>query len=83
MELIENGIITLVCRPCHDIIHTAKDINNPNRSLLENKAACEFCGKLERGIFDRKKTCDIDKLLCRKCFLKEKNRDENQLSLFL
>ena len=71
LELIKNGIITLVCRPCHDKIHTAEDPNN--RKHLENKAACDLCGRVERGIFDRKKGEKLDKLLCRKCWLNYKN----------
>ena len=66
LELIENKVITLLCRPCHDIRHTA--IDPTNRQHLENKFPCEKCGKVERGIFDRKKNQNLDKLLCRDCF---------------
>lgn len=79
LELIENNIITLVCRTCHDKIHTAVDKDNPQH--LENKYNCERCGKLEYGIFDRKKTQNLDKLLCRSCFLSLK-KNNNNLSLF-
>ena len=79
-ELIENNVITLICRPCHDKEHTAKDPDNPQH--LENKFPCEMCGRLERGIFDRKKGEGLDKLLCRKCFIDLKNKDESQLTLF-
>lgn len=70
LELIENDIITLVCRPCHNKIHTADDPNN--KKQYENKAPCEICGRIERGIFDRKKGENLDKLLCRKCWLNYK-----------
>ncbi|HAH26160.1 MAG TPA: hypothetical protein DCL77_20755 [Prolixibacteraceae bacterium] len=79
-ELIENKVITLICRPCHDKEHTAVDPENPQR--LENKYPCDNCGKLERGIFARKKGENLDKLLCRKCFLALNKKDDNQLSLF-
>ena len=79
-ELIENNVITLICRPCHDIEHTAKDSENPQH--LENKFPCEICGRLERGIFDRKRGEMLDKLLCRKCFLNSKKIDVGQLTLF-
>jgi hypothetical protein len=78
-ELIPLNIITLVCRPCHDQIHTASDINNPGR--LENKAPCEFCGRAERGMFDRKRSEKLDKLLCRTCFLNYRN-GVRQMTLF-
>lgn len=68
LELIKNNVITLLCRPCHDVKHTAVDPNNPKH--LENKYPCEECGKNERGIFDRKKNEKLEKLLCRKCFQK-------------
>lgn len=70
LELIENNIITLVCRQCHDKIHTAD--NPDNKKHHENKAACENCGRIERGIFDRKKSENLDKLLCRECWLNYK-----------
>jgi|SRR5690554_215825 len=70
MELIENEIITLVCRPCHNIIHTADDPSNKQHN--ENKAPCEICGRIERGIFDRKKGENLDKLLCRRCWINYK-----------
>jgi len=66
LELIENKVITLLCRPCHDIRHTAIDPEHPQN--LENKAPCEKCGKVERGIFDRKKNQKLEKLLCKICF---------------
>jgi 5-methylcytosine-specific restriction endonuclease McrA len=80
IELIENNIIVLICRPCHDKEHTAVDPENPQH--LENKYPCENCGKVERGVFDRKRGANLDKLLCKKCFKELKTRDNNQLSLF-
>lgn len=79
MELIENNIITLVCRTCHNKIHTADDPEN--KQHMENKAPCEICGRVERGIFDRKKSENLDKLLCRKCWLNYKD-GVTQLTLF-
>lgn len=78
--LIENNVITLICRPCHNIEHTAKDPNNPQK--FENKYPCELCGNNEYGIFGRKKQQKLDKLICRKCFLKQKQKNKNQLLLF-
>jgi hypothetical protein len=78
--LIEHNVITLLCRPCHDIEHTAKDPNNPQH--LENKYPCEICGRNERGIFSRKRNEKLDKLICRKCFVQQNSKIENQLSLF-
>jgi hypothetical protein len=78
-DLIENGVITLICRPCHILEHTCKDINN--RKPLENTYPCEICGRNERGIFDRKTDQKLDKLLCRKCFLDDKHKI-NQMVLF-
>jgi len=80
LELIENNVITLICRQCHDKAHTAQDPDSPKH--LENKFPCEVCGKLERGIFDRKKGEKLDKLLCRQCFFNFKNKTDNQLRLF-
>jgi len=80
LELIENKVITLICRPCHDKEHTAADPDNPQHG--ENKYPCENCGRLERGIFDRKKGEKLDKLLCRKCFRNQKTKDETQMTLF-
>ena len=73
-ELIEKNIITLVCRPCHNQIHTAKNNQNPirNKFTIENRGTCEICGRNERGIFDRKKHQDLEKLTCRVCFLEKK-----------
>ena len=79
-ELIENNVITLLCRLCHDKEHTAIDPENPQH--LENKYPCENCGRLERGIFDRKKGEKLDKLLCRKCFRNSKKIDVTQTTLF-
>ena len=79
LELIENNTITLLCDACHTIEHTAKDANNPKQ--LENMANCENCGRLEYGIFGRKKQQNLDKLLCRECFIL--NREGiSQLSMF-
>jgi hypothetical protein len=78
-ELIENKIITLICRPCHNIEHTAKDPQNPQH--LENQYYCEKCGRLERGILQRKKLQNLEMILCRKCFL-TKDSDKNQIKLF-
>ncbi len=70
LELIEKNIITLVCRPCHDNIHTAADPTN--KKQLENKAPCEVCGRVERGIFDRKRNQKLERLLCRDCWQNDK-----------
>ncbi len=70
-ELIENNVITLICRYCHNIEHTAKDITNPKQ--YENRGSCEICGTNEYGIFGRKIQQQLEKLLCRKCFLLNKN----------
>jgi hypothetical protein len=78
--LIENNVIVLICRKCHDIEHTAIDNQNPKQ--LENKTNCEICGKLEYGIFGRKKHQKLNQLLCRKCFLNPKLFNPNQLLLF-
>ncbi len=78
-ELIENKVITLVCRTCHDKEHTVKDIDNPQH--LENKYYCSNCGRLERGIFDRKRAERLDKLLCRACYLNDKN-GVTQMAMF-
>lgn len=78
-KLIEGNIITLVCRPCHNKIHTADDPHNPQP--LENQAPCENCGKGERGMIDRKKGEQLDKILCRSCYLNYKN-GVTQLTLF-
>ena len=79
LELIEKGIITLLCRPCHNKEHTASDPKNPKR--MENTAACEICGNFERGIFDRKRNLNLGQLLCKKCFRNQK-KGVVQLSLF-
>lgn len=79
LELIENKVITLLCRPCHDIRHTAIDPTNPQH--LENKYPCESCGKVERGIFDRKKNQNLDKLLCKKCFQKWRRTNPDLLEI--
>lgn len=86
-ELIEKNIITLVCRPCHNQIHTAKNNENPihNKFILENRGTCEICGRNERGIFDRKRHQNLEKLTCRVCFLEEKKFNKTgiiQLGLF-
>jgi transcription elongation factor Elf1 len=80
LELIENKIITLVCRPCHDKIHTAVDPEKPQH--LQNSYPCDCCGRLEKGVFDRKKSTNSDRLLCRKCFLDLKKADPAQTTLF-
>lgn len=79
IELIEKGIITLVCRPCHNKIHTADDPLNPQH--LENTAACENCGKFEKGIFDRKRIIGLSQLLCKQCYRNKRN-GVTQLTLF-
>ena len=66
LELIQNNIITLVCRSCHVRIHTAVDDANPQH--YENTGHCDICGILEKGIFDRKRTHNLDRLLCRNCY---------------
>ncbi len=66
-ELIEAGIVTLICRPCHNQVHTAADPLAPQHG--ENRACCEQCGRSERGIMDRKQAESLPKLLCRACFL--------------
>ncbi|MGQ3015004.1 MAG: hypothetical protein ACT6QS_14940 [Flavobacteriales bacterium] len=79
LELIEKKVITLLCRPCHNVRHTAIDPDNPHH--LENKYPCEECGKNERGIFDRKKNENLEKLLCRKCFQKWRATNLNLLEI--
>jgi glycyl-tRNA synthetase (class II) len=86
-ELIEKNIIILVCRPCHNVIHTAKDNQNPihNKFTLENRGICEICGRNERGIYDRKKHQNLNKLTCRVCYLENKKLTKTgiiQTSLF-
>jgi hypothetical protein len=86
-ELIENNIITLVCRPCHNKIHTAKDNQNPihNKFVLENRGNCEICGRNERGVYKRKIHQNLEKLTCRVCFLEKKKINKTgiiQTSLF-
>jgi hypothetical protein len=73
-ELIEQNIIILICRKCHNEIHTAKDNNNPihNQFTIENRGICELCNRNEHGIFNRKKCEKLEKLLCRKCYLENK-----------
>ena len=79
LELIENKVITLLCRPCHDIVHTASDPDNPQ--YLENKYPCDKCGKVERGIFDRKKKQNIDRLLCKDCFKRTQRSNQDLLEV--
>lgn len=79
LELIEKEIITLVCRPCHNKIHTASDSTNPGN--LENTAACEVCGKFEQGVFDRKRNLNSSQLLCKQCS-RNQRKGVVQLSLF-
>lgn len=73
-ELIENNIIILICRECHNIEHTAKDNNNPlhNKFTIENTGKCELCGRYEYGIYGRKIGEKLEKLLCRKCYIENK-----------
>ena len=78
-ELISNGIITLICRKCHNGVHTIGDVDD--RKPFENMMACEVCKKIERGIFDRRNYEALDKYLCRQCYLNHK-RGVTQLSLF-
>lgn len=66
-ELIAVGVVTLICRPCHNQEHTAADPNTPQHG--ENRASCERCGISERGIMDRKKHMSLPQLFCRQCFL--------------
>lgn len=81
LELIENNVITLVHRNCHNKIHTGtveeiKDLTN-----LKNSTFCDWCGCSERGIFDRSKTLKTELLLCKKCFQNWK-QGVQQLNLF-
>jgi hypothetical protein len=74
IELIENNIIILICRKCHNYVHTAKDNNNPvhDKYTIENIGKCEICGRNEYRIFDRKRCEKLDKLMCRNCYLEHK-----------
>jgi hypothetical protein len=78
LELIKNKIIILICRKCHTEEHTAKDNLNPihNKYKLENIGKCEYCGRLEHRIYDRKRGMNLEKLTCRNCFLKNKLIDK-------
>lgn len=78
-ELIAANVVTLICRQCHTQEHTATDPNTPQH--LENRASCERCGISERGIMDRKKHMNLPRLLCRQCFLLDKE-GLTQTSLF-
>jgi len=83
LELIENNVITLVCRTCHNQLHTA--INNVpvhDKFTLHNRFNCEICGRNERGILDRKNQQKLEKMMCRKCFLARKTNCK-QLKLFI
>lgn len=81
--LIEHNVIILICRPCHTIEHTAKDPNNPKQ--YENSYPCDLCGKIERGIMDRKKFLNLPNFICKKCFKEHKkgNLNTKQISLSL
>lgn len=81
LELIENNIIILICRPCHNEVHTAKDPNNPihNQFTLQNRFNCEVCGRNERGMLDRKKGMNLEKLMCRICFLEYKSEKKGAI----
>lgn len=79
-ELIAAGVITLICRLCHNKEHTAADPKNPQHG--ENRACCERCGVSERGIMERKKSAQLPQLLCRQCFLLN-NKGLTQTFLFI
>jgi len=86
LELIENNVIILICRPCHNEVHTASDANNPihNKFTIQNRFNCEVCGRNERGMLDRKRGMQLDRLMCRRCFLEHKAflKGATQIKLF-
>lgn len=78
-ELIDNGIITLVCRRCHNDLHSVKDPLDVQP--LENRYTCDICKKSERGIIDRRRYESLNQYLCRQCYLNHRHGIV-QLNLF-
>ena len=79
--LISIGVITWVCKKCHNDIHSTDIVNGKTKILKE----CAFC-KIRYGDIDRANSIDLLEPICRKCFdgLKEqkKLKENGQMSLF-
>lgn len=65
-ELLEAGVITLLCRQCHNSEHTAENPENPGH--LENMVACFYCGSLTKISNERRDNLGIKSFACRKCY---------------
>jgi hypothetical protein len=73
--LIDTKVCVWLCKECHEKTHFTDRIENSGAGKL-NAGKCHICGKLCYGGWDRAKGIGISQCICKKCYRKNKKREE-------
>ena len=74
IDMMDQDICMWLCRKCHRLVHLATSYEESLNNHEKKSGYCTYCGRYAHACWDRAKTLQIRKCICRQCYEVHKRR---------